>query len=201
MKNAGTMIAATVGLLVGGIAGADIKGSMHDFSSQAWTGGQVCETCHTPHNTRTAQTPLWNHAATSANFGTYSSPTLKASGGQPSGASKACLSCHDGTVAVDSFGTRTGSAVMTGPDLIGTDLSRDHPVSIMYDSALATLDRGLRDPATSPSGLGGTIAADLLFDGRIECATCHDVHDTGGQSFLLRKNNAGSALCLTCHEK
>ncbi len=201
MKRAGAVIVASLGLLSSSVAWADIKGSMHDFSSQAWTGGQVCEVCHTPHNTRAAQMPLWNHGATTATFNLYSSPTLKASGGQPSGVSKACLSCHDGTVALDSFGTKTGSTTMTGPDLIGTDLSRDHPVSIVYDSALAAADHALRDPATTPSGLGGSIASDLLFGGRIECATCHDVHNAGNQAFMLRKSNAGSALCLTCHSK
>lgn len=34
----------------------------------------------------------------------------------------------------------------------------------------------------------------------VECATCHDPHNTANGTFL-RKSNAGSALCLACHNK
>lgn len=36
--------------------------------------------------------------------------------------------------------------------------------------------------------------------GRVECATCHDVHGTSNGT-LLRIPNTGSAVCLTCHVK
>src|SRR5512139_3263798 len=72
---------------------------------------QICQPCHTPHNAdSTAQgAPLWNHEVTTASFQPYASPTLDASVGQPSGVTKLCLSCHDGTVAIDSFAGQTGS--------------------------------------------------------------------------------------------
>jgi predicted CXXCH cytochrome family protein len=127
-------------------------------------------------------------------------------GGPDGGITAACLGCHDGTVALDAFGGSSGglsgSAVRIAPEKrIGPDLSRDHPVGFVYDSSLAATDGGLRDPANAPSGLGGTIAEDLLVDGRMECSSCHDVHNRSGQPSLLVKSNARSALCLTCHDK
>ena len=41
----------------------------------------------------------------------------------------------------------------------------------------------------------------MLYDGKMECATCHDVHDKQGNAGLLRKTDVGSALCLTCHNR
>jgi len=32
-----------------------------------------------------------------------------------------------------------------------------------------------------------------------ECATCHDPHGRSGKRYLLRIDNANSALCFTCH--
>lgn len=181
---------------------AGIAGSFHDFSTQSWnTTGQICVVCHTPHNANSGDTPLWNHATTTLTFTVYTSPSLNASVGQPSASSKACLSCHDGTVALDSFGGRTGSTTMTGSRRLGTDMTNDHPISIAYNTALATADGGLKDPAIVSSGLGGTINNDLLLGGKMECASCHDVHNSTNLSKLLVKSNAGSALCLTCHSK
>jgi len=197
---------ATLGLLlVAGLAGAQITGSAHDFSSQGWGTNEICQPCHTPHNASTAlPVVLWNHAVTAATYTLYSSPTMNATTGQPDGVSKACLSCHDGTVALDSFGGSTGTNFIGGNANFGTDLSNDHPVSFTYDNTLATADGGLHPPATTPSGLGGTIAADMLFgtgNTQVECASCHDVHNAANLEFLLLKSNAGSSLCLTCHAK
>ena len=183
---------------------AQITGSLHDFSAQGWSGGEICIVCHTPHNadTTVADAPLWNHEVTVAPFTLYSSLTLDAGPmGQPTGVSKLCLSCHDGTVAEDSFGGLVGTTFMAGPALVGTDLSNDHPISFTYDDALASTDGGLHAPSTQASGLGGTIDADLLFGGSMECGSCHDVHNADGNPSLLRVANVGSALCLTCHDK
>ncbi len=199
----------TVGALLawaGTAAGQGIAGSAHDFSAQSWnTSGQICIVCHTPHNGNTSVTnaPLWNHALTTATFTPYSSATLTATVGQPNGISKLCLSCHDGTVAIDSYGGATGSTTIPVGDVhnLGTDLSNDHPVSFTYNTALATSDGGLRDPATA-TGIGtGTIQNTMLFTNQVECASCHDAHNKAGINPLLRKSNAGSGLCLTCHSK
>jgi len=181
-----------------------ISGSAHDFSAAGWGTTEICQACHTPHgaDATVAESPLWNHQVTAASFTPYASTTLDATVGQPGGSSKLCLSCHDGTVALDNFGGTTVGTNFIG-DPIGPDLTTEHPISFNYDAALATLDGGLHDPTVILSGLagGGTITADLLFAGSLECASCHDVHNADNIAFLLRKANTASALCLTCHNK
>jgi predicted CXXCH cytochrome family protein len=182
-----------------------ITGSAHDFSGKTWnSSGEICITCHTPHEADVTETnaPLWNHEVTAATFTLYSTATIDATTGQPDGASKLCLSCHDGTVAMDNFGgTTNGTKFISGGELLGTDLSNDHPVSFTYDASLATTDGGLYDPTTANSGLGGTISNDMLIGGKMQCASCHDVHNGSGIGNLLVKGNGSSALCLTCHNK
>lgn len=182
-----------------------IVGSAHDFSADTWnSSGQICLVCHTPHNAdvSVSNAPLWNHETTTATFTTYSSATMDATTGQPDASSKLCLSCHDGTVAVDNYGDQSGGThFLTGSSDIGTDLNDDHPISITYDAALAAADDGLHDPTTTNSGLGSTISNDLLIGDQVQCASCHDVHNGNGLANLLRVTCDASTLCLTCHNK
>ena len=193
--------------------GGQITGSAHDFTADAWSGGRICVACHAPHHTDTTVTdaPLWNHAVTAQAYTLYSSATLDASIGQPSGLSKLCLSCHDGTVAVDSFGGVTGSVTVSTASNLGSTLNDDHPVGFTYDSALASLDGALHDPISTNITIGsggqqkpGTIDTVMLFNGKMECSSCHDVHNTftadAGVS-LVKVSQSGSALCLACHNK
>ena len=204
-----TGLAAIAGLFLAGTVSAQVTSSIanteHDFSPQGFSGGEVCIVCHNTHNTDTTVTdaPLWNHAVTNAVFTPYSSATMNATAvGQPNGLSLLCLSCHDGTVAIDSFGGTTGSNFLTGGALVGTDLADDHPIGFTYDAALNAADPGVKDPTVGLSGITatGTIAQDMLFNGLMECGSCHDVHDATNEPFL-RKDNAGSALCSTCHNQ
>jgi len=192
-------------LIIGtSIALAAITGSAHDFSGRGWNSSEeICIVCHTPHHadTTVADSPLWNHEVTTAVYTIYSSPTMQATTGQPDGVSKLCLSCHDGTVALDSFGGASGTVNIGGRYDLGTDLTGDHPISFTYDTALATSDGELANPATALSGLGSTIQNDLLHANRLECSSCHDVHNAYNNNHLLVVNNLGSALCLTCHTK
>ncbi len=202
----GFCFAVTFTLVISGTALAQsIVGSAHDFSSAAWnTSDQICIVCHTTHNAdvSVSDAPLWNHEMTSATFTPYSSASMNATVGQPDASSKLCMSCHDGTIAVDNYGGQTGgSHFITGNSLVGTDLSDDHPVSFTYDAALANSDGGLYDPTTANSGMGGTISNDMLIGGKVQCASCHDVHNSQGFSKLLIISNSSSALCLTCHNK
>jgi predicted CXXCH cytochrome family protein len=184
-----------------------IVGSGHDFKAKSWNAatGEVCIVCHTPHNANTtvADAPLWNHQLSAiASYTMYTSGTMQSVAGQPDGSSKLCLSCHDGTVAMENFGGKTnGTNMMTGGSVLGSSLSNDHPISITYDAALATADGGLQNPTTALSGLGGTITANMLVSNKMQCSSCHDVHNGAGVAHLLLKSNAGSALCLTCHKK
>ena len=207
-----TAIMALALLATEGTSGAAISGSAHDFSSYGWSGGRICVVCHTPHNadTTVSDAPLWNHETTTAVYALYGSPTLDATPGQPTGVSKLCLSCHDGTVAVDSYGGATGTQFINtlAPSAnVGVDLSNDHPVSFVYDSALAALDGELTDPSadgdTDPDSVGNSVPFLPLFNGVMQCGSCHDVHNTvsAGNQSLLIKTSAGSQLCLTCHLK
>ena len=177
---------------------AALDGSAHDFENGGGelTGeAEMCQPCHIPHGGDTASgAPLWSHDPTVATFTPYTSTSLNATVGQPNGISKLCLSCHDGTVGLDSYDSvaSPNGLKMTGTANVGIDLRNDHPVSFTYDATLSSADGGLNDP----SGLGA-----YLFSGKVECSSCHDVHNEAGEASLLRETNAGSALCLKCHNK
>lgn len=184
-----------------------IEGSAHDFSA-LHEGGQICIFCHTTHgaDTTVPDAPLWNHEVTNRTYELYNSPTMDATPSQPEGVSRLCLSCHDGTIAVDSYGGNRGVIFLGGDLAIGADgLANDHPVSFSYTDALADIDGGLFPPTSSPSGLGSTIHDDLLINGRLECSSCHDVHNGPAaeavDDYLLVITQTNSRLCLTCHDK
>ena len=205
-------ILLAIGILVFGLSLASyshsgIVGSAHDFTETGkWTQwnpfheNEICIFCHTPHASL-PDAPLWNHQITSTVFTLYSSSTLHATISQPSGVSKLCLSCHDGTLAVNAYnGSNPADDGRTASFIPGVsgDLMNDHPVSFTYDSALAIEDGALHDPAIVSSGNGGTISSDLLVDGILECSSCHDVHNKySGNTWLLKRPR--NQLCLTCH--
>ncbi len=188
----------TVATVSGAVAHSDLVG---------------CDGCHVPHNAdKLAGVPLWNGSETKVTFTMYSSKTLQATmDGQPSGASKLCLSCHDG--ANPNFLWMTDSKKFGA-----ADLANSHPISFVYDAALATADGALKNPS-QPSTLGRTIAQDLLdSDSKMQCNSCHDVHTSGVGEYQLRGYNYGfetvenadgsksqvhhgSELCRMCHLK
>jgi len=192
--------------------GQNIRGSSHDFTTKTQynTTGELCIVCHAPHGTDPTAVPLWNHNITSQIFSTYIGYKFPTRGGlsitQPDGASKLCLSCHDGVSAINQFGgmmqgTSAAPQPLTTNDRMGTDLTNDHPISFVYNTTLALLDGQLHDPSTTPSSLGGTIATDMLdINSKLQCPSCHEVHDQTISKFLKMSNSA-SALCLTCHAK
>ena len=181
-------------------AAAQITGTAHDLSGRGWGTTEICIFCHTPHGGQTGlAAPLWNHATTTATYQLYTSAvssTFNATPGQPGDISKLCLSCHDGTVAVDSFGGTTGANFIAAGANLGTDLQQDHPVGFTYDAALAAADTGLITPASATQVVAGI----PLFATKLECASCHNVHSNTNAPFL-RASNAASALCLKCHLK
>lgn len=160
---------------------------------------QVCIFCHTPHNA-TTEAPLWNRYGSGATYTPYISTTTKALIGQPTGSSKLCLSCHDGTVALGKVRSRVeeiafikGNVRMPrGRSMIGTDLSDDHPISFRFDNDLAKRNGSLYSPDT----LIDSVHLDEQQE--VQCTSCHDAHDDKFGKFLV-KDNSGSALCITCH--
>ena len=180
---------------------AVITGSAHDFSASGWSSGEICIACHTPHGADQAvgDAPLWNHTVTTATYTLYNSSTLNAIPEQPGQVSKLCLSCHDGTIALDSFGGASGSNMITGAANLGIDLSDDHPVSITWDhstilgggSSMCSNCHNLHNPTWKPPL--------PFYNSKLECATCHDPHNNATSIKMLRLPITGSQLCLYCH--
>lgn len=197
--------------------GAGVVGSPHDFSNETWnTREEVCRTCHVPHDHQRDIYQLgllWNHETSNATYTTYTSFDGTVAG-QPDGTSKLCLGCHDGTVGIDEWDGQNigaGTVFMGGDDLVPgaittpNDLSRTHPISVPYNYDPTDLD-GLNDP-NSPMGTSGTIN-DVLEQGKVQCSSCHDVHDNESvaNTHLLRvaqkaSQGTASGLCVTCHNK
>jgi hypothetical protein len=210
------------------MAQADIAGSKHDFSTNSWNlqRHSMCGTCHSIHDTDPAQlVPLWKHATTTKTFTMYDSPSFDGKttqSAQPSGASKACLSCHDGSLAVNqSFsGSITGSGTTPGGTTnavyVGTsrqiaadgNLATTHPISFSYVD-VASKDEFIKSPSSpltyATGNMAGKTVNDLLKGGKMECSSCHDVHKQKGaaptDSFMRIVRNDYSELCLSCHVK
>jgi predicted CXXCH cytochrome family protein len=232
---------------------ATIAGGPHDLSNgsavrnaDATVNGQTCVFCHVPHSGST-NLPLWNRSNPSgAAYQVDKSSTSAAvatAAGVASGISGACLSCHDGTIAMDvvtnvnglPFGTAptngnvaftpgpnrkavyangtggTANVMSGGLPFLGSDLRNDHPVAVVYQTAL-TADPGHYTPVTQVgariyiNGSGGPLP---LFGGAannatVECASCHDAHNNslnGTNGGFLRQANTGSQMCRACHNK
>jgi hypothetical protein len=204
--------------LLASYAQAGISGSKHDFGQFGWAKNQICLPCHAPHNTivkdangTIVAAPLWNHTLSTATYDLYINDQGQKVTGKVDTNSMLCLSCHDGTVAVDSFGGGAGTQQLTG-GLVGTDLSNDHPIgeaavwptpnpSYMVDPALRSAQ--------------GIMPLRKLADGRdtVGCTSCHEPHNRKNQTNMLWVNNSGpattvdsrsvtgSGLCMNCHKK
>lgn len=144
------------------VAHAGIKGSKHDLSStgsaQQLSGSttEICVFCHTPHGSNTnASVPLWNKALEAnpdtayTRYSALQTSSLDGAEAPIGSVSIACLSCHDGTQAMDVVINAPGSGgyvatgsefdagtvgVMTGTPLpnLTQNLKDDHPISIQY---------------------------------------------------------------------
>jgi predicted CXXCH cytochrome family protein len=188
----------------------DVKGTDHNLSTSgtgsvhSTTLNQICYFCHTPHqemNTTdpavttppNAQIPLWNHYLSNvSSYGVYSSPSFDALGTNiadlgatniagTARASNLCLSCHDGTVGVNTLYKGVYSATgNTSPAMScnGTTvaantpcympsgavfpqnpalgLREDHPINFTYDATLAAKTVDLVTPTYNTTGIGGT---------------------------------------------
>lgn len=154
----------------------------------------LCVFCHTPHNANPTRA-LWNRELPGVTYRLYESSTLEARLNQPTGASRLCLSCHDGVLALGNLrvGGPFALGPLTGRAALGTDLSDDHPISFVYDAALALKRGQLADPATLPR------AVRLDNTGQLQCTSCHDPHEDRQPKFLRLDNRFG-ALCRSCHQ-
>jgi predicted CXXCH cytochrome family protein len=232
---------------------ATIAGGPHDLSNgsavrntNATINGQTCVFCHVPHGGSTNQ-PLWNRAnPTGASYQVYTSSTSKtvATGaGVAAGISGACMSCHDGTIAMDvltnvngvAFGTAptggsvsftagtnrkatytngtggTANVMSGGLPFIGADLRNDHPVAVVYQTALSadpthytTITQAGARIYVNGSGGQLPLFGSSTATATVECASCHDAHNNslnGTNGSFLRQANTGSQMCKACHNK
>jgi hypothetical protein len=230
---------------------SDIANTAHNLSAsgpgpvKAVSESQICVFCHTPHAAENLpDAPLWNRKASGATYTPYTSNSINAADitATPGGSSKLCLSCHDGTLAIGAVNVANGqldvTIGMTGTGPAGTipegagaltgftrdlgiNLTNDHPISFTYDSALATTDGELRDPALEDhigNRSPGVRPVIPLQNGKLECSSCHDPHirdsDMNLDIKFLRLNRlqtgppGGGAfseindqVCLGCHDK
>jgi predicted CXXCH cytochrome family protein len=176
------------------VSSTSVIGSPHDLSASS--GSDVCRYCHTPHGV-SPKTVLWNQPLSTTVYKIYQSSSLEAVVGQPTGSSKLCLSCHDGTVALPVAGMGSGmgggATLKPGQANLGTDLSDDHPISFFYSDALAAKDPQIRPASTLPEALP------LDRGNELQCTTCHDAHNNQYGDFLTMPNER-SAMCTSCHD-
>jgi predicted CXXCH cytochrome family protein len=100
-----------------------------------------------------------------------------------------CLSCHDGSVAPDIGHETAGFAIGNGGAL---GFPGNHPIGVEYPR---TAPDRKGPPLKDPSILDDRIR---LYNDRVGCLTCHSPYSS--QRGLLVLPNAGSALCLNCHD-
>jgi predicted CXXCH cytochrome family protein len=223
--------------------GSGIDGTAHDLRAAGSdvdnmygaAGGdlnRICVWCHAPHHTLKPfdfagdidYLPLWNHTTTTMVYQPYTNgadepadpshaSTTEVLANQPGGVSKLCLSCHDGSLAINEYGFAPGDIKSSGvrkgdaPQYImaqykigeGGDLTNHHPIGFNYQDVAAVDDE--IENANQIMNTWHTIG-DLLWAGNVECTTCHDVHNTKneGEKFLWA-SDVNSELCLTCHLK
>ncbi len=206
MRRYGFILIGVAAAALAARADESVVNSKHDLSVRgpgpirAVEENQICIFCHAPHNAA-PQTPLWNRVNPRMHYRIYESSTTDARIDQPTGPSKMCLSCHDGSMALGNVLSRPAShpIVMTARTIppgtadLTNDLSDDHPIGFRYDRALFNADRQLRAPEVVSRDLP------LGAHGELHCSTCHDPHNNELGDFL-RVTDRYSAICLGCHD-
>lgn len=178
--------------------------------------GEVCVFCHTPHGA-SASAPLWNRQmATAGAYSPYTSSTLDAPGAnadrQPKGISLACLSCHDGTIAIDALrnapgsgnyntdaptrtwvfaaGIGTDNKLAAGVTNLTQDLRTQHPISIEYPN----YSEGVYDPKFyTPTATHSSLAQ--YFDDD----TDSKMDDNEVRLYVTNSNAKVYVECASCH--
>jgi predicted CXXCH cytochrome family protein len=198
--------------------GAGITKTSHDLKHQFGVENMdLCSWCHAPHDDMgLASQPLWGQKDVTQGFTVYSqgpdepAEQLDEEAAEtrlysPGPSSMICLSCHDGSNASNKYGFM--SRIMGGGSIESFSYSghspvarlKDHPIGFDYRRA----EDSMVDLRTSSEQVTETyFVKDLLRQGRMECTTCHDVHNyrNEGEKFLW-VSDARSNFCFTCHKK
>ena len=198
----GLLGTAIISLACAGTVGADnqsVIGSKHDLSANpAITGGVgVCAYCHLAEAGSGKESVRLNRKIPISTFTLYDSLTLGNEISELGSESLHCLSCHDGVTPFDALGDSNGTEnnnmsakYPDSPAITGADLSSHHPVGVMVpdNEAFAEIS------AITGTGLE-------IYDNKVECPSCHEVHGKSGIEYFLRINNSGASLCHACHIK
>ena len=152
---------------------------------------------------------------------------------EPNGSSRLCLGCHDGVTALGAIIRGSGgsagtdiamtASVMSEHDGISNVFDRNkitnhhHPVSFNYAKVWTSLnglsagDLPLGQYNFPPKNMDGNVDVNVKLDreGRMQCTTCHDPHQTqdnseGAPPFWVEPTdsfpNSHDAVCISCHE-
>src|SRR3989344_3910455 len=139
---------------------------------------EICVFCHTPHFAQPS-TPLWNKQDPGNTYTIYTTGTITSNTlGQPTGSSRLCLSCHDGTIAIGSLlnapgavlaqtlnmlGVEpgTGALISTSAANVETNLSNDHPISFSYSSSYPA-NSEIKDPGPNDTNIAPNSAVSAM---------------------------------------
>lgn len=153
-------------------------------------------------------------------------------GAEPNGSSRLCLSCHDGVTALgavlngspievnNSIGTVIASPPSTNSQMV-YNAQKHHPISFVYDSSVASRLTSVdgsgvyklpNDANICASGLVQVPEVKLDKANRMQCASCHDPHQTQDNTtplpfWVLGTTNATcgptysthDSVCRACH--
>ncbi len=228
-------------VLLPGLAFAQIANTGHDMGStstapvRGTVETQLCKFCHTPHMATSTQL-LWNHRPTAANLfswgndldgnaliATTEGTTLPTA---LRNASKRCLACHDGSIAIGdvmnggagvaaimpitTVALRSSAAgLMLGGNRTGVagNLGGNHPVSVAYaGQTYGTSVSGIPAGKVGPGVVGGyyntVIVGCTSPSGVCTSATGGTL---GGAAINLIPFTPGTSTnlgveCTTCHD-
>ncbi len=221
------ILAACIMLLVAGIAYAtdSIKNTPHDLSSTStfYTHGsagkqqlegtlstQICIYCHTPHNAQAQSSvaaPLWNHKlSTASSYTPYTSASMNGdTSSGPGGVSKACLTCHDGTIAVDAYLGHNGfSGAGPGNNGTGADGSYGGTGGIIFNDSGTDLMSAVDPTANLGTDLSNDhpVGFTVVDDGELNAVVLGSgtAHGTIGTAPLPLYGSDGNHFeCASCH--
>ena len=172
------LVACSAVAFAAGEPGTGVLLSVHDMRTATGSGpgsdggnDRVCAFCHTPHHAYQGANPndyypLWSRTLDVQNFTPYASTTINAidwAADVAVGPTRLCMTCHDGTIAVDQhYGSANAGKFLTesnvgddgiwiGGAAIGAlatgSLGNDHPLGFNYD----TVATGPSTPGTNPN--------------------------------------------------
>ena len=218
-----------------GDPGLGVLDSVHDMRTATGSGpgsdfggnDRVCAFCHTPHHAYQGSDPneyypLWSRTLNGENFAPYASSTINAidwAADIAIGPTRLCMSCHDGTIAVDQhYGSLKDVGTKLQENNVGLDgvwiggaavgllangsLSNDHPLGFNYD----TVATGPSTPGTNPTS--GQVSGALPQEDPWIRAAADDLVYTGNtwgikvadRLYTDPADGSRYMTCATCHD-